>query len=384
MNEVRQIDSSRLNPLLLVPPRLGTPWTGVADQTPTYRIPRRSGEDVEVDLPLFWCDPPWGQVDYERADIIAWAVSLHGILVSAMQSELARPDRESKFYAGVSIAATADTEEVSAPPANRIVPYRPERYGLAATDFDGAKVIDVRLAMSRDASGRYAYSQRQLERWEATPAGRPVAGGGWVPAATFPPDVISLEHLAVKLNQLRWLSAEAAVMVSLTAHHLTADLPAVLAAKPDGIILRLDDNELDGLRMAELVLAARRLVDARQDRIAVWVAPGRVSADDAAKLVALGADAVAVDSWCEPIIEMARRQLTAASRMGYAAAITGDEEHLNEASEQVLSPPIERFNGLRWSMRAGGSIAAAGDADPPLLGSFDQQWADRLGIPRLG
>ena len=61
-----------------------------------------------------------------------------------------------------------------------MIPYRPERYGLSDRDFDGAAVVDVRLAMRRDSTGRFAFTHaEEIGRWEATQAGV-AAGGRWL------------------------------------------------------------------------------------------------------------------------------------------------------------------------------------------------------------
>ena len=88
--------------------------------------------------------------------------------------------------------------------------------------------------MNRDESGRFAFSPEQLERWEATPESHPLAGGGWVPSASFPPDVPSMQQLSSKLNQLRDLSPGAAVFVSIGSYRLDQELAQVVAANPDG------------------------------------------------------------------------------------------------------------------------------------------------------
>ncbi len=157
--------------------------------------------------------------------------------------------------------------------------------------------------MHRDDTGRFAYSASQIERWEATPSDHPVSGGGWVPSATFPPDVISLQQLGGKFEQLRMLSPSAAVFVSIGPWRLEKELPAVVACQPDGVILRLDElqsDQSDGMELAALTRHARRLVDQAGSRqIPLWIVPGPISVLDAVKLIALGASAVAIDQWCD-------------------------------------------------------------------------------------
>jgi hypothetical protein len=373
---------------VLLPPPTDTPWCGAVDSTTSCLIRRTDRKDVEIELPLFWHDPPWSRVNSERADIVASAVALSGVLVSVLRSDLAGVDREPIFFRGELPPDASETIEPRASAAaiqasatfttNRIVPYRPERYGLDVRDFDGAKIIDVRLAVPRDAAGRFAYSPAQLERWEATPASQPLAGGSWVPAATFPPDVVSIHHLSRKFQQLRSLSPNAAVLATVSPFRLTEELPAIAAARPDGIILQMHEDSFNGFQLAETTVRARKMIDgAGGDTIALWIAPGEVTPDDAVKLIALGASAIAVDSWCDSLItETAVRQQTAATRLGYEATIQGDREQLYAMAEYQLDSRIARFTGLYQSMSTQHSSET--------LGSFDNDWATALGVTQLG
>lgn len=343
----------------------------------TTQIARADGVDVTIDLPLFWYDPPWCHVASERADILATAVGLSNVLVSAMRSDLAGPDREPKFHAQERRDAEHDEAEGSRVAIDRIVPYRPERYGLSVADLDSAKVIDVRLTMTRDAFGRFAFSPSQIERWEATPTSEPLAGGGWVPAATFPPDVVSIKHLSQKFDQLRRLSPQAAVLASIFPYRIEEELPDILAAQPDGLILRLDEMTLDGLQLAAVTQRARKMMnEAGASSVPLWIVPGAITPDDAVKLISLGASAIAVDDWCDPLVaEAAQLQQSTFSRLGYSAPSHGDEEYLYQLAQHQLTTRIERFKGLTQSLRR----------VPPTqrLGSYDTTWARTLDVKPL-
>ncbi len=391
MNE--HLMNDRLEPLVLLPPPTDTPWCGAVDTSTSGTIQRSDGKQIEIELPLFWHDPPWSRVNSERADIVASAVSLSGVMVSVLRSDLAGLDREPVFFGGGARPNPSDAKPmqgdatptqgptasqgiVSSP--SRIVPYRPERYGTDVRDFDGAKVIDVRLAMPRDAAGRFAYSPAQLERWEATPASQPLAGGSWVPAATFPPDVVSIRHLSRKFEQLRILSGDAAVVTTVSAFRLTEELPAIAAARPDGVILLLNEVALSGLQLAEITRRAHSLIDETGGKtIALWIVPGEITPDDAVKLMTIGASGIAVDNWCDSLItETALRQQTAATRLGYQATIQGDREQIYAMAQYQLDTRIARFAGLWQSI-------FSGPADQR-VGSFDATWASTLGITQLG
>ncbi len=257
---------------------------------------------------------------------------------------------------------------------SRIVPYRPERYGLSDLDFDDARIIDVRLTIRRDDSGRFAFSPDQIQRWEATPEGQPLAGGSWVPAATFPPDVASIKHLSSKLDQLRILSPSAAVFVSVGPFRLEEDLPRIVAAKPDGLMVRLDELRLDGLQLALTVRRCCELARESASRdLPVWVVPGPTTPDDAVKLILLGASGIAIDHWCEPLIHEAVNAPPASS-YGYSPPASNATQ-IDTLIDGTLSGPLERFIGLMESL----------EGRPPseCLAAVDSTWADALDVPEL-
>lgn len=369
----------RLDQLCFLPPPASTPWSGSPSESTRCEIKRVDEQIVSIDVPLFWFDPAWHQVGTETADVVAMAIGDLGVLVSAMRSDLAGPGQTPRFHGleeddesdgSDERGKSTDEKQENAERLPRIVPYRPERYGLSDQDFDGARIIDLRLTMNRDESGRFAFSPDQIQRWEATPESEPLAGGGWVPAASFPPDVLSMQHLSSKLSQLRELAPIAAVFVSIGAFRLDDELLQVVAAKPDGVILRMDDLELDGLQLAALTRHARKLVDqAGATDLPLWIVPGPITPDDAVKLVALGATAVAIDSWCAEIIDEAEKQNQQSSRY---SARGPDEEYIYGLVEDELESRIERFKGLFSSI---GYLPPA-----ERLASFNPVWGDALGV----
>lgn len=369
--------NDRLEKICFLPPPADTPWSGLTSEAKRPVITRSDGRTVEIELPLFWYDPPWHELRAEAADVIATAVAEMGVLVSALRRDLSGTDEEPDFHS----TEREETEDEDDPagsnppdaPLPRIVPYRPERYGFSSRDFDGAKIIDVRMLMPRDPTGRFAYSPEQIERWEATPNDQPLAGGGWVPAATFPPDVESLGQLSSKLNQLRVLSPTAAVFVSMGGYRLQEELPQILANQPDGLILRLDELPLDGLQLASITRFARQLADqAGGGAIPIWLVPGEVTADDAVKLVACGASGVAIDHWCRPIIEEVISDSQPSSAYGTPRV---NESLVYELVEESLSFQVERFKGL-WD-------ALQMIPEGQRLGSLSATWGKALDIPLL-
>ena len=368
--------NERLEKICFLPPPMDTPWVGAPAEDRSIRVKRADGKTVALNLPLFWYDPPWSEVEITSADAIAGAVARLGVLVSALRSDLASAAEEPELH-GVS-SGEAISMQVQVPESlPRIIPYRPERYGLSDRDFDGAAVIDVRLAMRRNSSGRFAYTPMEIGRWEATQVESPLAGGGWVPAASFPPDVEGLGKLEGKLEQLRLLAGDAAVFVSMDPHRLNEELPAVLRSKPDGVIVRLNALELSGLELAHCVKQTRAMMDQQKcEHLPLWVVPGAISAADAAKLTALGANAVAIDSWCQELVsEVTEAQQNAASTSGYSSLSAPKTQDWVDWVEEELSRHIEQFDGLMHAMVY----------QPPeaRLATLSVDWASKLSIPTL-
>ncbi len=72
-------------------------------------------------------------------------------------------------------------------------------------------------------------------------------------------------------------------------YRLEDELPPIIAAKPDGLILRLDEVDLEGLQLAALTRRARQLMkQAGAKQLPLWIVPGAITPDDAAKLIAPG------------------------------------------------------------------------------------------------
>jgi len=371
--------NDRLDKICFLPPPADTPWTGPPPDSPGVRIRRRDDRQVHIGLPLFWFDPPWHHVDARVADQIAVAIAELGIVVSALRSDLSTDEGEPQFCVpskpdedAPAIESDEETESLFLP---RMLPYRAERYGFHPDDFVGARIVDVRLSIARDPEGHFGYSPERIARWEATPEDEPLAGGGWVPAASFPPDVESFEQLDAKLQQLRQLSPHAAVFVSFGPHRLREELPKILASKPDGVILRLDDIQLTGMQLAEVTVLSRQMIDEVSSELPLWIVPGPMTADDAAKLVALGASAVAVDAWCSEIVAAAiQMPQTTSGQPGYSS-LGVDNTVVQQEMEEQLLPKIARFQGLSTSMDT-----IPGDQR---LASLSGRWAKAVGIPAL-
>lgn len=295
--------TDRLSTLHLLPPASPGVWAYNPLHSVARTIRRSDTTSVPIGLPLFWYDPLWVGLDAEIAAALATAVADMDVLVSALRRDLA-VDQEVP-----SLLSPIDVEAESGGPLRsyyrpRMMPYRIERYGVSASDFENARLIDVHLSPSRDASGRYAYSPIQMRRWERPSEELPIAGGGFVAGGTFPTDIVSLKQAQIKLDQLRRLSPSAGVFVSIGPYRLDEQIAAALVARPDGVILRMDQPEFEGIQLAALVRRARHVMTEKDHAATpLWIVPGEVSPSDVAKLIALGASAVAIDAWCNRLLD---------------------------------------------------------------------------------
>ncbi|TWT50614.1 hypothetical protein Pla22_33570 [Rubripirellula amarantea] len=361
--------NDRLAPLIFMPPPTGKLWTGTSADagTGTAVTIRRSDESVvNLPLPAFWLDPPWHRIPAVVADVVAGIIADMGVVVSALLRDLSEESSPASFHSA----------EVQVP-RHRMIPYRPERYGLLADDFDHVSVVDLRLATTRDENGRFAYSPKQIQRWEATADDAPLAGGGWVPAATFPPDVPSLDHLNAKIDQLHALAPKAAVMVSMNPHRIAAELPLVLSQNPDGVILRCDDVGFDGLMMAAATRFASRAIAKSGNVIPLWIHGGDLTPSDAAKLVQLGASAVSMDSWCNQVIYRIEATLvqSSAARLGYNVLRDITPATINALVQEEVQDELNEYLGL--------CEAAGANGNDERLIAKDGHWAKTLGLKQV-
>jgi hypothetical protein len=365
--------NDRLEPLCFLPPPIGAPSVGRITEQNRYEIKRANGKSVPIESPLFWYEPRWCQTDPATADVIATAVATEGVVVSALAADLVVDDETVTF-----LQHDVDESNDGEPefPLPRMVPYRPERYGLQVSDFDDARMIDVRLNIHRDRSGRFAYSSEQMHRWEAAPDDEQPMPDHWTPAASFLPDVASIDHLGAKLNQLRALSPGAALFVSIAPHRMESEIPKLLAAKPDGMILNLDELPLTGMELGQVTRRAREILfNQGAAGFPLWLVPGEITPDDAVKLIVLGASGIAIDHWCRNLLDDAVETIESspAARLGHERQWELEFPLIQELVQETLGEDLRRFRGLLHRMRC---LPAA-----QRIGSLDQQWAKAFQVP---
>jgi hypothetical protein len=354
-----------LDALCLLPPRFGAGRRGVPPTPSAFQIERTDASTIELPTRLFLDEAPWYRWCPKIAQTLASQLQQLGVLTSYLHSEL-----------GIQSESDDPTEPDATESAShplQLLPYRSERYGLNSEEFDTATAIDLRLSPLRDSSGRFAYSAEQIRRWESTPEEQPLSGGGWVSAFTLPPDISDLKDLPSKIHQLRRLSPQAAVLVSVTPEWLWQNRDTLLAAPADGLLIRAGQLSVSGLQFAELLHQLLQHTTVPP----IWLTPPRwanqqvASVDDCIKLVSLGVSAIAIDGWMEEVFE-------AVDLVPEPSIYSGDPEtQLNHAIagilEEHLLPEIERFTALITTI-----------THSPSLGTFDKSTAERFNILHLG
>ncbi|TWT55921.1 hypothetical protein CA85_47330 [Allorhodopirellula solitaria] len=375
-----------LESLCLMPPKIGQVRRGISPAPADMLLSRQVGAPVLFPLPLFWDTPPWHTWPPLVAEAIFLAMQSRGLLVSALESELGRNNpltdlSESESSDDPSAAAQHSQREPTDSELGipRMLPYRNERYGLADVDFDHAMAVDMQLSPRRDHSGRFAYSAMQLGRWEATPEDQPLSGGGWIPAMTLPPDVSELGNLSSKVAQLRVLAPDAAIVISVTPEWIDDHLADLIAARPDAILIRLGQIRMTGVAFAQFTQRLVSRVETIQ-KVPIWLAPPKslgkntLGVADSVKTIALGASAIAVDSWLENAIEEFNEIPPPSSfTADPLRTVTADVE---EILSRRLDPDLDHFTGMLSTL--------VHEQPRDLLGTFDPEVAELLNLPCVG
>jgi len=256
--------------------KVRTGGVGAADAAgPNVPSPEDSEQTPEVPLPLFWYDPPWHRADVQRRRLVAQLVGEFGVTVNVLHRELQSDG--------------AEWEESDWP---RMATHRSDRLGWTLEDAQSARIVELRLGMSRDERGGFSYPAERLAMWLDRDSDQPVEPLPPAPLM-FPPEWQDLSQIGAKVTQLRRLGC-GAVYVSLDESHVESVLPAIAAGLADGVIIQFDTCPLPAM------IAYRRWADDNSAawRPRVWLAGGPLAAEDAVKCFALGASAIAIDSIC--------------------------------------------------------------------------------------
>jgi hypothetical protein len=221
--------------------------------------------------PLFWHEPPWYRISRELAQDVARQAATFGIAVSALAAEI-----------GI--------DEL----ANRICPYRPDRFGLKPSDLDRS-IIDLRLTAMRNEDLNADYLPCQLKRWCAFP--EHVHADQLFDIPHWPADIRSLDDLVDKVHQLRTLGRNSAVWVTAHLDRIEALSPSLTAARVDGVIIQSLASDLRNLPSG-----ISRLREQAPESFRIGIVADIANAEDLAICFALGADLVAVDTLLNPLI----------------------------------------------------------------------------------
>lgn len=356
----------RLEPLVFVPAPLEHAAVKHRPPSPIWRIaeqantPADATSESKLALPsrLFWCDPPWYRYENSLASMIAIAVANFGVTVAATKWDLSTKSEITRFHDQDS----ANNHGITA--RSRMLPYRPERFGIALEDFDNVSAIDVRLLPERDQSGVPFFDVAKVAHYGAMSSDETQTEPQALPSLTIPPDISGIDQLDGKLKQLRSLSPNAAIFVSILPHRLSTDLPVVAAQSLDGLILRCDESSISGLGLIMSLSKAISLLSIHSPRLPVLLAPGSISVSDAIKLHRLGASAVAIDSWCDEVLEGVDDLLGQP-----AAGRVVNQNAINQIAEHHLADRIERFRASQHSQQVN-SLKAKEEAWSNILKTF--------------
>ena len=315
--------ADRFSTLVLVPPKIQHAEVRAEVSIGTWQLSR----DASINLPsrLFWCDPPWYRYENSLADKIAIAVANQGITVSAARWDLSTDSLPSAYHDGPGARS-------------RMLPYRPERFGVSFDDFDQVSSIDLRLVPESDAAGVPVLDLGKVSHFGLGEAIGKEAAIPPLPSLTLPPDVEGMDQLRPKMNQLHALAPQAALFVSILPQRLSEDLPILLAQNPDGVILRCEAASMDALSVTKVLCQSLNLARQAGNNVSILLAPGKLTGNDAIKLLRVGASAIAIDHWCDELLEEIDQRLSDPSRSG-----TVTEQMIEQLAKEYLGDRIERF-----------------------------------------
>jgi hypothetical protein len=281
--------------------------------------------------------------------------------------------------------------EMPQPP---ICPYRPERYGLDLEDLRAARIVDVRLAAHRNALGQAVYSPQDMRRWDrraAKAVARDTTAFGSIHALNWPPDVADRDALAGKLSQLRALAPDAIIGVTIEACWVERNLQWIIDSGVELVTILAADwptSQPQGLahlivRVADQLSETARQAGHEPARLMI-VPPDAITVLDVIKLLALGADLVAVDGWCRNLFEVRREGLSASD---WAAINLGvlSTDLVNEENNIDFTDLENRLSMLRQTYEEMG-ISEVGELNRDHLVCYSEAIPGirSMGLPREG
>ena len=133
----------------------------------------------------------------------------------------------------------------------------------------------------------------------------------------------------------------------------------------------MDQPEIEGIQLAALVHRARGLMDEHGfAETPLWIVPGEITSRDAAKLIALGASAVAIDAWCNPLVDILQESVPT-SRYDRLSL-----QEIPGIASRHLWDDIDHVVGLVSSISPNETAAQS-------LGTYHPRWAKVCGATLL-
>lgn len=337
----------------------------VRPRTSSARLRVPFSKTAAFPTPLIAYDLPWATISIARARKIYDFLDGLGIATAGLRSEFTESIDEAD---GAALSDKAMPLDLEVPPPP-VCPYRPERYGLDLIDVREARIIDLRLFALRDEMGLARYSPEMMRRWDcraAKMADHDVMAYGGMNATHWPPDVSAKPNLARKIQQLRCLNERALISISMEACWIEENLEWIIDSGADIVTLMAADWPEDRAReLAQLVV---RTVDrlpelqAKTSALAqnasaletvklMVVPPSVVSALDVVKLLALGANMVAVDGWCREFLQVRRQGISASDWAAVNLGVRSDGLASDEDTLE-LAPLESRLALLRETLES--------------------------------
>jgi glutamate synthase domain-containing protein 2/rubredoxin len=186
-----------------------------------------------------------------------------------------------------------------------IFEYIPNRYSVTPENLLAVDAVEIKIGQSaKPGLGGHLPGSKvtaEIAAVRGFPAGRDI-----ISPAHFP-DITSADELRAKIDELREATGGKPIGVKLAAGHIEADLEIALAARPDFVTI---DGRAGATGAAPKVVKdataiptifalarARAFLDrAGADGVSLVITGGLRTSADAAKAIAMGADAVAFAS----------------------------------------------------------------------------------------
>ncbi|MEM6981012.1 MAG: hypothetical protein AAF539_15230 [Planctomycetota bacterium] len=248
------------------------------------QISAASGADHTNGSMLLWRHPPWTSWPTDLAAAVARQLDRRGIGFEALRVELGdwQPEQST---------------------THRITPYRHDRYGLSDNDFDDTRLIQWQLSTRSELETQWWYDRDRLMRYEQADAPEPA--NLVLPSMAFAPDVADPNAIGKKLEQLKQLS-QSSVGITVDDDDFNSYQPIITQCGADVITwVRPNGIETADAFLHALMRFRKSIQTCDAKARPLWFVDTRypnLAIIDVIKLVSLGATAVAIDAWFNPVL----------------------------------------------------------------------------------